>query len=236
MRKSKLIIILSATWSFLPFSQDFNTPWYSTRVPDYDSDVLAVQAQCPTRFVLGGLGHLTPFLPMGPYGLNISSTFHTSLLRHPWWSWQFLPSGAHPQFNRFPYSRSFQPDLLQSSNNSGSCLKIMLSNVCNKITRWLDIVIYLSKYKNRSGNRIIFVPPVGYLFFFFISWRLITLQYWGEFCHILKRTSHGFTCVPHPDPPSHLPLHPIPLGLPSAPGLSTCLVHPTWSGDLFHPR
>ena len=36
------------------------------------------------------------------------------------------------------------------------------------------------------------------------------------------------TCVPHPDPPSHLPLHPIPLGLPSAPALSTCLMHPTW--------
>ena len=30
---------------------------------------------------------------------------------------------------------------------------------------------------------------------------------------------HEFTCIPHPDPPSHLPLHPIPLGLPSAPGL-----------------
>ena len=33
--------------------------------------------------------------------------------------------------------------------------------------------------------------------------------------------SHGFTCVPHPDPPSHLPLHLIPLGLPSAPGSRT---------------
>ena len=36
--------------------------------------------------------------------------------------------------------------------------------------------------------------------------------------------------------PPHLPLHPIPLGLPSAPGPSTCLMHPTWAGDLFHPR
>ena len=48
--------------------------------------------------------------------------------------------------------------------------------------------------------------------------------------------SHGFTCVPHPDPPSHLPLHPLPLGLPSAPGPSACLMHPTGAGDLFHPR
>ena len=73
-----------------------------------------------------------------------------------------------------------------------------------------------------------------FLSFFFISWRLITLQYCSGFCHTLKRTSHGFTCVPHPDSPSHLPLHPIPLGLPSAPGPSTCLMHPTWAGDLFH--
>ena len=42
--------------------------------------------------------------------------------------------------------------------------------------------------------------------------------------------------IPHPDPPSHLALHPIPLGLPSAPGLGTCLMHPTWAGDLFYPR
>ena len=56
------------------------------------------------------------------------------------------------------------------------------------------------------------------------------------FCHTLKWNSHGFTCVPHPDPRSHLPLHPLPLGFPSAPGPSACLMHPTWAGDLFHPR
>ena len=77
-----------------------------------------------------------------------------------------------------------------------------------------------------------------YLFFIFslifISWRLITLQYCSGFCHTLTWISHGFTCIPHPDPHSHLPLHPIPLGLPSAPGPSTCLMHPTWAGDLFN--
>ena len=73
-------------------------------------------------------------------------------------------------------------------------------------------------------------------FFFFISWRLITSQHCSGFCHTLKWISHGFTCVPHPDPPSHLPLHPISLGLPSAPSPSACLMHPTWAGDLFHPR
>ena len=57
--------------------------------------------------------------------------------------------------------------------------------------------------------------------FIFISWRVITLQYCSGFCHTLTWISHGFTCIPHPDPLSHLPLHPIPLGLPSAPALST---------------
>ena len=71
--------------------------------------------------------------------------------------------------------------------------------------------------------------------FIFISWRPITLQYFSGFCHTLTWISHGFTCVPHPDPPSRLPPHPIPLGLPSAPALSACLMHPTWAGGLFYP-
>ena len=50
--------------------------------------------------------------------------------------------------------------------------------------------------------------------FTFISWRIITLQYCSGFCHILTWISHRFTCIPHPDPPSHLTLHPVPLGLP----------------------
>ena len=72
--------------------------------------------------------------------------------------------------------------------------------------------------------------------FIFISWRLITLQYCSGFCHTLTWINHGFTCIPHPDHPSHLPLYLIPLGLPSVPGRRTCLMYPTWAGDLFHPR
>ena len=48
----------------------------------------------------------------------------------------------------------------------------------------------------------------GRLFFFFpfifISWRLITLQYCSGFGHTVTWISHGFTCIPHPDPPSHI--------------------------------
>ena len=82
-------------------------------------------------------------------------------------------------------------------------------------------------------------PRLSIFFFFsfiFISWRLITSQHFSGFCYTLTWISHGVTCIPHPDPPSHLLLYPIPLGLPSAPDPSTCLMHPTWAGDLFHYR
>ena len=62
---------------------------------------------------------------------------------------------------------------------------------------------------------------LSFLIYFFFNWRLITLQYCSGFCHTLTWISHGFTCVPHPNLPSHLPPHPIPLGLPSAPAPST---------------
>ena len=41
------------------------------------------------------------------------------------------------------------------------------------------------------------------------------------FCHTLTWISHGCTCVPHPEPRSHLPPHPISQGHPSGPALST---------------
>ena len=69
-------------------------------------------------------------------------------------------------------------------------------------------------------------------FFFFFFLLLFYFFYCSGFCHTLTWLSLGYTCIPHPDPPSHLPLHPIPPGLPSAPGPSTCLMHPTWAGDL----
>ena len=41
------------------------------------------------------------------------------------------------------------------------------------------------------------------------NWKLIILQYCSGFCHTLTWISHGCTCVPHPEPPSHhLPIDP----------------------------
>ena len=61
----------------------------------------------------------------------------------------------------------------------------------------------------------------GNLFVFNFNWSLITLQYCGGFCLTFTWISLGCTCVPHPDPSSHFPPHPISWGHPSAPGLST---------------
>ena len=58
----------------------------------------------------------------------------------------------------------------------------------------------------------LFCKNLFYLFFSF------TILYW--FCLTSTWICHGFTRVPHPEPPSHLSPHPIPLGHPSAPALS----------------
>ena len=44
--------------------------------------------------------------------------------------------------------------------------------------------------------------------FFFLSFSFFLFFICSEFCHILKWKGLGFTCLPHPDPPSHLPPHP----------------------------
>ena len=54
----------------------------------------------------------------------------------------------------------------------------------------------------------------------FFNWRLITSQYCGGFGHTLTWISHGCTCVPHPETPSHIPPHPIPQGCPNRPAWS----------------
>ena len=45
-------------------------------------------------------------------------------------------------------------------------------------------------------------------------------RYCSGFCHTLTWISYGWTCVPHPESPSHIPPHPIPQGHPSASALS----------------
>ena len=66
-----------------------------------------------------------------------------------------------------------------------------------------------------------FLSHVGEIFFFYFNWRLITLKHCGGFCHTFTWIIHGCTCVPHPEPSSHLPPNTIPPDHPGTPTLST---------------
>ena len=77
---------------------------------------------------------------------------------------------------------------------------------------FMNLFIYLSLWSFFSLKNIIY-----------FNWRLITVQYCSGFCHTLTWINHGCTCVPHPEPPSHLPPHPIPLACPSLSALSALL-------------
>ena len=57
-------------------------------------------------------------------------------------------------------------------------------------------------------------PSLAFFFFNYLFY-FTTL-----FCHTLTWICHECTCVPHPEPPSQIPPHPIPLGHPSAPAPS----------------
>ena len=58
----------------------------------------------------------------------------------------------------------------------------------------------------------------SFFFLFLFIFFYFTILYW--FCHTSTCIRHGCTRVPHPEPPSHLPPHTIPLGHPSAPAPS----------------
>ena len=59
-----------------------------------------------------------------------------------------------------------------------------------------------STFFQTIDENLLFILLYFIFSFIFISWRLITLQYCSGFCHTLTWISHGFTCIPHPDPPS----------------------------------
>ena len=137
----------------------------------------------------------------------------------------------------------------------GNTRKFSLSNIPPSLKHWFSLVRLLGECKGFSLPSHYFTKNLlnikyvlhdketlyflsiftCYLWFY---WKYIVfcfVLFCSEFCHTLKWKGLGFTCLPHPDPPSHLPLHPLPPGLPRAPGPSACLMHPIWAGDLFHP-
>ena len=69
---------------------------------------------------------------------------------------------------------------------------------------------------------IFFYNFILYIFLFYF-----TILYW--FCHTSTWICHGYTRVPNPEPPSHLPPHTISLGHPSAP--ATSILYPASNLD-----
>ena len=85
-------------------------------------------------------------------------------------------------------------------------------------------IINSQVFKKHSRSFFFFFPSKESFFFFnlfiyFLEASYFTILYW--FCHTLTWICHGCSCVPHPELPSHFPPHPIPLGHPSVPALST---------------
>ena len=80
---------------------------------------------------------------------------------------------------------------------------------------------YMTTGKTIALTRWTFVGKVMSLLFIYLFY--FTILYW--FCHTLTWIRHGCTCVPHPEPPSHLPPHTIPLGHSITPGLAICFTY-----------
>ena len=120
------------------------------------------------------------------------------------------------------------------------CLPLFMLNICPTTVRLMGVegrkTTFLKMWHFPSfGSKCLCLYVFSFLFNFkkinlffnwrliiliVYNWRLITLQYCGGFCHTLTWISHRCTCVPHPEPPSYLPPHSIPLGCPRAPALS----------------
>ena len=99
-------------------------------------------------------------------------------------------------------------------------IKLTLQRIESVVKKKLETKHRMQMKKTKNKHNIV---KNFFLSFFknYFSWRLITLQCCSGFCHTSIWISHGFTCVHHPEHPSHLPPHPILLAHPSAPALST---------------
>ena len=118
--------------------------------------------------------------------------------------------------------------LLVSLLWAGGCVLFLLSLLlitCGLYERNIKRLLYKAE-SNQQSQGLAFIELLSeaavsqpfFLFFKLINLFYFTILYW--FCRTLTWILHGCTCVPHPEPPSHLPPQPIPLGHPSAPAPS----------------
>ena len=137
---------------------------------------------------------------------------------------------SNSNFNNLFWGKTFihfQPILLEWVKVAQSCLTLCdpMDYAAHgilqaRLQEWVAFPFSRGSSQHKDWTQ---VSCIAGRFFFvcLFNWRLITLQYCSGFCHTLTWISHGCTCVPHPEPFSYLPPHPIPKGHPSASALST---------------
>ena len=118
-----------------------------------------------------------------------------------------------------PWNQIMWTGTLQNSHNTSEVQYLVCLEITHSLHFWYQtklpsFSVHLRRKDTWLGKKL------G-IFKNLFNWRLITLQYCIGFCHTLIWISHGCTCVPHPEPPSYLPPHLIPLGHPRALALST---------------
>ena len=89
---------------------------------------------------------------------------------------------------------------------------------CSSNVNQITSLLYLE-----SSKGFLFYLENNFFFFFYF-----TILYW--FCHTSTWIHHGCTCVPNPEPPSHLPPYTIPLVIPVHQPQASCILHCTWTG------
>ena len=92
----------------------------------------------------------------------------------------------------------------------------------HSMTIYLYFFLWNLIFKLSLSVELMLCPHIVFFFKYkliYFNWRLIIILYW--FCHTSTWIRRRYTHVPHPEPPSLLPPHTIPLGRLSAPAPSS---------------
>ena len=88
------------------------------------------------------------------------------------------------------------------------CVSTLFFSLLSMLSAFSVMIMYWAGGQQTALTFTYFFFPMMVFFlisFFFFSFFLYFLLYW--FCHTSTCILHGCTCVPHPEPPSHLPPH-----------------------------
>ena len=147
--------------------------------------------------------------------LNIFENYCIWSSHHSWKKQVFTPNPSYVSI----IASAMNFLLPESYKNRRNRLKIELLRLIPMLPNWDLITIWTLQEMDSFFLNV---------FFFFFLILVDFVIHWNE-------TAMGLHVFPIPIPPL-TSLSTRPLGLPSAPGPSTCLMHPTWAGDQFHPR